>query len=63
MLVIRLPTKIEKRLGVLAKKTGRTKTSYAREAIISHLDELETIYMAGKREEDKVRDRLFSSKE
>ncbi|MBT6456027.1 MAG: TraY domain-containing protein [Gammaproteobacteria bacterium] len=41
MLAIRLPVEIETRLEQLAKTTGRTKTFYAREAILSHLDELE----------------------
>ena len=34
MLAIRLDPEIEKRLEALAKKTGRTKTFYAREAIL-----------------------------
>jgi mRNA interferase RelE/StbE len=34
MLAIRLPTIIEKRLDKLAARTGRTKTYYAREAIL-----------------------------
>ena len=46
MLAIRLPETIEKRL---AKRTGRTKTYYAREAILQHLDDLEDIYLAEKR--------------
>jgi RHH-type rel operon transcriptional repressor/antitoxin RelB len=46
MLAIRLPQTIEKRLDNLAKRTGRTKTYYAREAIVQHLDELEDIYLA-----------------
>jgi RHH-type transcriptional regulator, rel operon repressor / antitoxin RelB len=49
MLAIRLPEKIEKRLDRLAKRTGRTKTYYAREAILQYLDELEDIYLAEKR--------------
>jgi RHH-type rel operon transcriptional repressor/antitoxin RelB len=49
MLAIRLPEKIEKRLDRLAKRTGRTKTYYAREAILQHLDEIEDIYLAEKR--------------
>jgi len=49
MLAIRLPDKIEKRLDRLAKRTGRTKTYYAREAILQHLDDLEDIYLAEKR--------------
>ena len=48
MLAIRLPEKIEKRLDRLAKRTGRTKTYYAREAILQHLDDLEDIYYAEK---------------
>jgi len=48
MLAIRLPATIEKRLGRLAKRTGRTKTYYAREAILQYLDDLEDIYLAEK---------------
>jgi RHH-type rel operon transcriptional repressor/antitoxin RelB len=46
MLAIRLPASIEKRLERLAKRTGRTKSYYAREAILEHLDDLEDIYLA-----------------
>jgi RHH-type rel operon transcriptional repressor/antitoxin RelB len=46
MLAIRLPAEIEKRLTVLAKETGRTKSFYVREAILEHLDDLEDIYDA-----------------
>jgi RHH-type transcriptional regulator, rel operon repressor / antitoxin RelB len=49
MLAIRLDPDIEKRLELLAKKTGRTKTFYAREAILEHLEDLEDIYLASKR--------------
>ncbi len=49
MLAIRLDAEIESRLERLAKKTGRTKTFYAREAILEHLDDLEDIYLATKR--------------
>jgi RHH-type transcriptional regulator, rel operon repressor / antitoxin RelB len=49
MLAIRLDTKTENRLGALAKKTGRTKTFYARQAILQHLDDLEDIYLATHR--------------
>jgi len=49
MLAIRLPVTIEKRLDRLAKRTGRTKTYYAREAILQHLEDLEDIYLAEKR--------------
>jgi RHH-type rel operon transcriptional repressor/antitoxin RelB len=49
MLAIRLPDNIEKRLARLAKRTGRTKTYYAREAILQHIEDLEDIYLAEKR--------------
>lgn len=49
MLAIRLTPEIEKRLDALAKKTGRTKTFYAREAILEHLEDLEDIYLAKQR--------------
>lgn len=49
MLAIRLPADIEDRLDALAKATGRTKTWYAREAILEYLDDLEDIYLAEKR--------------
>jgi RHH-type rel operon transcriptional repressor/antitoxin RelB len=52
MLAIRLPKEIEDRLSVLAKVTGRTKTFYAKEAILRYLDDLEDIYLAEKRLED-----------
>lgn len=46
MLAIRLPSDIEERLNALAKATGRTKTFYAREAILEHLEDLEDVYLA-----------------
>ena len=49
MLAIRLDSEIEERLERLAKKTGRTKTFYAREAILEHLSDLEDIYLATQR--------------
>ncbi len=49
MLAIRLPPEIEKRLAALAAATGRTKTFYARQAILEHLEDLEDIYLAEKR--------------
>ena len=52
MLAIRLPENVEKRLDRLAKRTGRTKTYYAREAVLRHLDDLEDIYLAEAALED-----------
>ncbi len=52
MLAIRLPEDIENRLTELAKKTGRTKTFYAKEAILEHLDDMEDKYLALSRLEN-----------
>jgi RHH-type rel operon transcriptional repressor/antitoxin RelB len=52
MLAIRLSPDIEKRLENLAKKTGRTKTFYARAAIVEYIEDLEDIYLAEERLED-----------
>ena len=49
MFAIRLAPEIEKRLALLATKTGRTKTFYVREAILAHLEDLEDIYLATER--------------
>lgn len=49
MLAIRLPADVEHRLEALAQATGRTKTFYAREAILEHLDDLEDSYLAEQR--------------
>ena len=49
MLAIRLPEPIEQRLNALAKETGRTKTTLAREAILEFIDDLEDYYLAEAR--------------
>ncbi len=54
MLAVRLPQSLEKRLERLAKRTGRTKTFYVREAIVRHLEELEDLYLA-ERSLDRIR--------
>lgn len=54
MLAIRLPAEIETRLGNLALTTGRTKSYYAREAILEYLDDLEDLYLA-ERELEGIR--------
>ncbi len=58
MLAVRLPPAIEKRLERLARRTGRTKTFYVREAILQHLEDLEDIYAA-----DRVLERIRSGEE
>jgi RHH-type rel operon transcriptional repressor/antitoxin RelB len=55
MLAIRLPQSIEKRLENLARRTGRTKTYYVREAILEHLEDIEDLYLA-ERALQRVRD-------
>jgi RHH-type transcriptional regulator, rel operon repressor / antitoxin RelB len=52
MLALRLPPDIEKRLTDLAAKSGRTKSYYAREAILAHLDDLELLVEAERRMRD-----------
>ena len=52
MLSIRIPAKMERRLNSLSRKTGRTKTFYAREAILPHLDDIELAYLAERRAQD-----------
>lgn len=49
MLAIRLSPDVEKRLDELSKKTGRTKTYYAREAIVEYIDDMEDYYLAADR--------------
>lgn len=46
MLAIRLPESIEERLNKLARRTGRTKSFYVREAILTHLEDMEDLYLA-----------------
>jgi len=49
MLAVRLSDDIEKRLEKLAKKTGRTKSYYVRQAILEYLEDLEDYYLAEER--------------
>lgn len=58
MLAIRLPQSIDKRLAKLARRTGRTKSFYVREAILEHLDDLEDLYQA-----EQVLERIRSGDE
>ena len=52
MLALRLPPDIEERLDKLAELTGRSKSFYAREAILEHLDDIEDAYLAEARLRD-----------
>jgi RHH-type rel operon transcriptional repressor/antitoxin RelB len=55
MLAVRLSGEIERRLDALAARTGRSKTVFAREAIETHIEDLEDLedfYLA----EERLRD-------
>ena len=49
MLALRLPPEIEQRLDALARKTGRSKSYYAREAIVRQIEDIEDYYLAQRR--------------
>ncbi len=51
---VQLPSDMENRLEQLAKRTGRSKSFYVREAILEHLDDLEDLYLA-ERELEEIR--------
>jgi len=46
MLAVRLPRNMEKRLDALAKRTGRTKSFYVRQALEENFDDLEDARLA-----------------
>lgn len=46
MLSIELPEEIEARLERLAERTGRSKSFYAREAILEKIEDMEDAYLA-----------------
>jgi RHH-type transcriptional regulator, rel operon repressor / antitoxin RelB len=45
MLALRLPKDLEDRLAFMAKRTGRTKSAFARQAIIDNIDALEDEFL------------------
>lgn len=49
---LRLPPEIETRLENLARRTGRSKSFYIREALLEHLDDLEDFFLAERRLQD-----------
>ena len=53
MLSLRLDPDVERRLDELARKTGRTKSFYARELIEQNLEDLEDRYLAEARLEKR----------
>lgn len=48
MLALRLPKDLEERLEFMAKRTGRTKSAFARQAIIENIDALEDEFLLEK---------------
>lgn len=49
MLALRFPPEIERRLDALAKKTGRSKSYHAREAILRQIEDIEDTHLARRR--------------
>lgn len=45
---IRLPADVETRLAALSALTGRSKTFYAAEAIVEHIDDLENAHLSAE---------------
>ena len=45
---LRLPIEVEDRLAALATLTGRSKTFYATEAIVEHIDDLEDAHLSSE---------------
>lgn len=60
---VRIPDDTHERLQKLAKKTGRTATFYIREAIETHLEDLEDAYLAEKalQKLSKGKDQILNS--
>ena len=54
MLALRLSPDIEKRLCLLAERTGRTKSYYAKLAITEFLEDQEDYYIAAERFRDEL---------
>lgn len=58
MINFRADDDLNARLERLAKLTGRSKTFYVREAVTTHIDDLEDVYLA-----DQVMERLENNVE
>lgn len=61
MIAVKLEPELEARLVALAKSTGRSKASVAREAIAQQLEDLEDYYAAAKAAKNPGR--IYTSKE
>ncbi|HLB41897.1 MAG TPA: ribbon-helix-helix protein, CopG family [Gammaproteobacteria bacterium] len=60
-IALRLPSELDKRLTVLAKKTHRSKSYYVREALQHYIEDLEDYYLAMNVLENPGK--VYSSKE
>lgn len=49
---IRIDIEIERRLAALARRTGRSRSFYIKEAILDHLEDLEDAYLGEQALED-----------
>ena len=49
LIAARIPDELIARLDKLAKSTGRTKTFYMTEALRTHIEDLEDLYLAEQR--------------
>jgi RHH-type transcriptional regulator, rel operon repressor / antitoxin RelB len=54
MLALRLSIEVEHRLKTLARKTGRTKSYYAKKAIVEFLEDQEDYYIAVERLRERM---------
>ena len=65
MLAARFPDTLIERLDKLAKSTGRTKTFYMTEALKTHLEDLEDLYLAEEslREVRAGRSKIYTTEE
>ena len=61
MIAVKLEPALEARVVALAKSTGRSKASVAREAIVQQLEDLEDYYEAAKAMKNPGR--IYSSEE
>lgn len=65
MASVRLPKDALRRLDALARKTGRTRVFYIREAILNHIDDMEDYYLAAEvvKRLRNGRERTFTAQE
>ena len=62
---VRIPEDLETRLNTLARRTGRSKNSFVREALLHQLDDIEDYYL-GMETLERIRngeERVYSSAE